>query len=160
MRDLIVREVTEKDEQEILTIRNDPLNYKWFFNDSPILSKAHHEWLNGRLLHSQFFTLVAECDGRIIGVAYLNLTQNSSSIVSINVKPDSSHSGVGTSLLNELKCRSKQKGIKSLTAEIKKSNIISLDFFLKNGFIHSTMQDRYIEKINQEVIVLVFNLNF
>jgi len=159
MPDLTVREVTEGDEQEILLIRNNPLNYKWFFNDLPILSKAHHEWLSGRILHSQFFTLVAEREGSVVGIAYLNLSPNSSPLVSINISPDYGHSGIGTTLLNELKYRSKQRGIESLTAVIKESNVASIEFFLKNGFIHENMLSKFIEKIEQEVVVLSFNLN-
>jgi len=159
MYSLVVREISESDEQEILSIRNDPLNYKWFFSNSPVLANVHREWFSNRLLDSRFFTLAAESDSQVVGVAYLTTISDYSARVSIVVRNESGNRGVGTRLLNELKHRSKQRGIMSLTAEVLKSNTASINFFLKNGFITESSQQKSSEKIDENVVLLLFNLN-
>ena len=158
MENLIIREVSAKDELGILSIRNHSENYKWFFHNSPISAAEHKEWFAARLLNSRFFTLVAEGDFQVIGTASLNDYKDVSPKVSISIRPGLNNSGVGTTLLNELVLRSKSSDIKSLSAEILEENLISLYFFSKNGFIKEYTDSRIINNKLCGVIGLTLKL--
>jgi len=158
MGNLIVREVSKKDEIAFLSIRNHPDNYKWFFNSSTISVEEHRDWFHKRVLNMQFFTLVAEIDNEVVGMAYVTDTTHLSPRISIGIKPSLSNSGVGTKLLNELILRAKIRGFNSLTAEILNTNLISIRFFSKSGFKPESDDKSFHKNRKQEVIYLSINL--
>ena len=158
MKKLIVREVSKLDETAFLSIRNHPDNYKWFFNSSKISVEEHRDWFHARILNMQFFTLVAEIDNEVVGMAYIIDATHLSPRISIGIKPSSSSSGVGTKLLSELVLRAKIRGIASLTAEILTTNSISIRFFSKSGFSLESESNSFDKTRKQEVVYLSLNL--
>jgi L-amino acid N-acyltransferase YncA len=158
MGNLIVREVSKKDEIAFLSIRNHPDNYKWFFNSSTISLEEHRDWFHERILNMQFFTLVAEIDNEVVGMAYISDTTHFSPKISIGIMPSLRNSGVGTKLLSELILRARIRGFKSLTAEILNTNSISIRFFLKSGFNPESEDKSFHKNRKQEVIYLSMNL--
>jgi L-amino acid N-acyltransferase YncA len=159
MNNLNIREVTNKDEFGILSIRNHPDNYKWFFDNSPVSPEIHHKWFMERISTSQFCTLVAEINGEVIGIAFLNDFRGLAPKISINISPEFSNKGVGVALLKELIQRSKTADIKFLTAEILKANLISFQFFLKNNFILVDVEARMLDGEKSDVLVLSLKLS-
>jgi L-amino acid N-acyltransferase YncA len=133
-----VREVNLNDEAVLLSIRNQPENYKWFFDESEITPENHSKWFSTRMQDLKFFTLVAVVSGQVIGVVYLDSIQTNPK-VSINIKPGFKGIGVGTALLKELILRAKSVKIESICAEIKDTNADSLHFFLKNSFVRENL---------------------
>ena len=158
MENLIVREVSKKDETAFLSIRNHPDNYKWFFNSSTISVEEHRDWFHERILKMQFFTLVAEIDNEVVGMAYLSNTKHFSPRISIGILPSLRDSGTGTKLLSELILRAKIRGFNSLTAEILNTNSISIRFFLKSGFKPESDDKSFHKNRKQEVVYLSINL--
>lgn len=158
MKIQFVREISQSDELEILKIRNNPEIFKWFFNDSPITTEIHRKWVADRVKFSKNYTLVAEFNGKVIGTAYLDEPQSLSPKISISVSPDFRKDGTGTSLLVELISRAKKGQMKSIRAEILKSNSSSLKFFEKNGFSRIGSETHALTKSKKEVVLLYLNL--
>ncbi len=131
----VIREVSANDEFAVLDIRNHPENFKWFVNNTSISIEEHSEWFKIRLEKSKFFTLVAESENEILGIAYLDDETVYSPKVSISIKPGSKGVGVGSGLLKELIRRSKSVNIESLSAEIKHTNSSSIALFSRSGFV-------------------------
>lgn len=159
MNNLNIREVTNKDEFGILSIRNHPDNYKWFFDNAPVSPEIHHKWFMERISTARFFTLVAELNGEVIGIASLNDFRNLAPKISINITPEFSNKGVGATLLRELIQRSRTSDIKFLTAEILKTNLISFHFFLKNNFKLENVETRVLNGEKSDVSVLSLKLS-
>lgn len=158
MEGLIIREANLSDESEILSIRNHPDIFKWFFDNSTIDAAKHKEWFTSRLLYFKFLTLVAELNGEVIGTAVLNHPEFISPSISISVKPGLTQSGVGSKLLLELVVRSRLNNIRSLTAEVLKSNSASYQFFTKNGFKVNKIEPRMIGTKKSEIFIMKLTL--
>jgi L-amino acid N-acyltransferase YncA len=157
MTSILVREVVPKDELAILEIRNHADNYKWFFEDNSIPVDEHAKWFETRLLESRFFTLVAEIEGSVVGTAYLTNLKSTIPKVSISVNPGSKAKGVGHALLNELIKRCKSANLKSIYAEVKTSNVASIYFFSKNGFVltNSNFEKQSVPRVD----AILFSIN-
>ena len=112
-----------------------------------------------RISTSRFFTLVAELNGEVIGIASLNDFRNLAPKISININPEFSNKGVGGTLLRELIQRSRTADIKFLTAEILKTNLNSFHFFLKNNFKLETVETRVLNGEKSDVSVLSLKLS-
>lgn len=159
MNNLNVREATIKDELGILSIRNHPDNYKWFFGNTPVSPEIHHRWFMERISASQFFTLVADLDGEVIGTASLNDFRDLAPKISISISPEFGKKGVGAKLLRELILRSRSVDIQFLTAEILKSNLASFQFFLKNNFNLVGVETRMLDGEKSDILVLSLKLS-
>jgi L-amino acid N-acyltransferase YncA len=157
-RSILIREVSLVDELEILTIRNHPENYNWFFHKNSISSEEHAEWFKTRLLDAKFFTLVAEVESHVVGTAYLSNFTSTTPKVSISIKPGWKAKGIGSKLLKELILRSKSANLNSIFAEIKSSNLASINFFSQNGFSLANGDFRRLGNTQVEAITLVLNL--
>lgn len=157
-RSVLIREVSLVDELEILTIRNHPENYNWFFHKNLISTEEHAEWFKTRLLNAKFFTLVAEVESRVVGTAHLSNFTSTTPKVSISIKPGWKAKGIGSKLLKELILRSKSANLNSIFAEIKSSNLASINFFSQNGFSLASGDFRRLGNTQVEVITLVLNL--
>ena len=156
---VVVREASIADERQILIIRNDPKNYQWFFSDFPATAEEHSKWFKARLHDANFFTLVAEVDSCVIGIAYLSEFDGTTPKLSINIKPDFQKKGIGNMLLKELVLRSKSAGLDSIFAEIKCSNVSSMRFFSQNDFITLSQDSKRTGEIHAEILTLVLNLD-
>jgi len=157
-KNILVREASLVDELEILTIRNHPENYKWFFHETSISAEEHAKWFKTRLLDAKFFTLVAEVESGVVGTAYLSNFKSTTPKVSISIKPGSHTKGVGSKLLKELILRSKSANLNSIFAEIKSSNLASINFFSQNGFALANRDSRKLGSTQVEVITFFLNL--
>jgi L-amino acid N-acyltransferase YncA len=155
---VVVREASIGDEKQILTIRNDPKNYRWFFNDFPITAEEHSKWFKKRLHHANFFTLVAEVDNCVIGIAYLSEFDGATPKISISIKSDFQANGIGSKLLKELVLRSTSVGLDSVFADIRCSNVSSIRFFSRNNFITVSQDSKRTGEIHTEVLTLVLKL--
>jgi len=157
--DVLIREITAGDKLDLLAIRNDPENYKWFFHETSISEEEHTRWFKDRLLTAKFFTLVADLNNRVIGIAYLNEFNSTIAKISINIKSDMKGIGAGTKLLQELITRSKTTNINSLHADIKISNEASIYFFTQHGFVDASHNSKNLHDIHTEGATLILSLS-
>lgn len=156
---ILIREVNSNDEPKLLVIRNNPENYKWFFHDSTVTIEEHASWFKERLLKASHFTLVAEIEGDIIGTAYLSNMHAIIPSVSISILPGMKGLGIGTKLLQELVAKSKSLNIEAISAEIKASNVASIEFFYRNGFVEIKKQTELLDDFNSDRVLLHLNLS-
>ncbi len=156
--DQIIREVKASDESELLSIRNQPENYKWFFHQSTISTEEHATWFRLRLSESSQPTLVVEQEGSVVGVGYLSKSKSNTTTVSISIQPKWVGNGLGTKLLKELITRAKSLGLDSIFAEIKSTNDKSVQFFTKNGFTKVSVEIRSFGNSEIEVVTLSITL--
>ena len=137
---LIIRELKADDSLELLSIRNHPKNFQWFFSQSPIDLKDHVRWIETRIRMYPRFSLVALLNEKVIGTCYLDDPKAKVPEVSISVSPDFKGIGVGSSMLNEIIVRAKEAHIDSLGARIMAKNLDSIGFFRSKGFVELNKQ--------------------
>lgn len=157
---IVIREAKSSDTSMLLAIRNDPENYKWFYNNAPVTVEEHAHWLNERIWTANFFTLVAEIDGEVIGIAYLSDMESTTPKVSVSIKEGKRGIGVGTKLLQELISRSRTASIKTLFAEIKISNTASFQLFSRHGFVAIQNNSKIVTNFCHDTLEMSLNLGF
>lgn len=129
-----IREIQPSDLSDLLLIRNDPENYKWFTNNRKVSYIEHNLWFNQRLKMDRRLTLIAELNNKAVGIAYLNNTLNHRIFVSINIAKDYHSLGIGSKLINAIAMNCENLQGKYLLAKVHRENNNSKNFFEKNGF--------------------------
>ena len=84
--------------------------------------------------------LVAEQNQRIIGYTVADKWRDHNHLVSIAVHPQHRRNGVGQVLLDRLE-ETLESGLVKL--ELRKSNLVALQFYLRNEFQHTGMRPGY-----------------
>lgn len=79
----------------------------------------------------------------VVGFVDYWVTFDSGTICQIAVHPDIQHSGVGSELLKEVIKDAKAKKVKTLTLEVRESNLNAINFYEKHGFVISHKKPAY-----------------
>lgn len=138
---LLVRPAETSDATGILEI------YKPYVTDSTVtfeIEVPSLEEMERRITETRksFPYLVAEQDHQIIGYAYAGKFRQrqayaQSAEISLYLKQEIRGNGLGYALLSALELALKEQGIYTLVSIIESSNVGSLKFHEKNGFIRS-----------------------
>ena len=89
--------------------------------------------------------LIAKEKDKVIGFCNL-FGKNGRAEIGIGVHPNYRNKGIGKQLLDKILKKAKEKGLRKVYAGVKKTNINSLNFFKKNGFI--------VNKVREDSILL------
>ena len=119
-----IRDVKQKDMQAVLSI-----DYKCFKDPYP-LSLLNHL----HAMHPDGF-LVAEADGKIVGYLIGVLRWGTTGhILAIATDPPYQRQGIASALMKNIIDRLRAKGAKLVRLEVRKSNVVAQQFYLKLGF--------------------------
>lgn len=77
---------------------------------------------------------VVERDGNPVGYAGMNYVLDEGYIDNIAVHPDARRQGIATALLNKMDAFSCEKGLATLTLEVRQSNAAAIRLYEKSGF--------------------------
>jgi ribosomal protein S18 acetylase RimI-like enzyme len=80
-------------------------------------------------------------------------------LVDIRVRDDARRGGVGTALLEALKQRAHQEGVRGISVETQINNVPAINFYRKHGFEISGFNDHYYENDDlerQDVALFLF----
>ena len=128
-----IRPMVEQDLKEVLEIEN--------------VSFVSH-WKKEDLLHelneNSFANVnVIENDGRVVGFYDYWHTFDSATICQIAVHPNFRNKKIGSMLMEDLINECCAKRVSIITLEVRKSNRIAIDFYLKHGFIVELTKEKY-----------------
>lgn len=143
LKNLKIENFKIKLSKEIWKLRFSEDAKKNFFDNKNISFKEHYNWIKKYHRNKKKIFLIAKHKSIFIGYVRLDYINNSA-IVSIIVKKAYKNKSVASILLNKAIEKSKKKII---IAEVKKSNLKSIKFFLKNKF--------QIERKKKGIIVLM-----
>ena len=90
-----------------------------------------------------FLGVLCEDGGEIAGYGGVTVAADSADIGNIAVAENYRGSGVGTSLLQKLCEKAKEKGAEKLFLEVRVSNSVALGLYLKCGFVGAYARTRY-----------------
>ena len=115
-----------------------------------------------RMLASSFesdsFTgLLAEDGGEIIGYAGITLASDSADIDNVAVAEPFRSSGVGTALVEKLVEVAKGRGVKKVFLEVRVSNSVAMELYIKCGFKGAYARTRYYSD-GEDCLVMVKEL--
>ncbi len=97
------------------------------------------------LLGSNNYYLIAKYNNKIIGYVGISYIYDTADIISIVVDKSYTNHGVATLLLNEIFSFCKENNVKKIMLEVRKSNIIAQNLYLKLGFKKISERKNYYE---------------
>jgi len=124
-----LRDVTEKDWDYILNLRNQ--FYVNFFHEQkkPIEKDEHYEYMNKQKSNSNFYQWIATNGEDDVG--YIRILDQD---INIMVEKKFQTKGIGTVMLNLLEKKALGLGIKKLNAKVLIGNESSKKIFVKNNY--------------------------
>jgi hypothetical protein len=143
---MIIQKITKKDSLDIWSWRNDKKSIFFSKIKKKVTLDAHDKWfgknLKNKKIKSYIGSLIYKNKKKKVGVVRFDI-KSKYALVSINLNPVMRGKSLSYILLaGSIKKFFKFKKIK-LIAEIKKSNLASINCFLKNSFSYLKSKNNY-----------------
>ena len=134
MSTVVLRRARPEDCRAVFEWRNAEETRRHFFDPRPLEYAGHETWFHATLADPARHLLVAESDGRPVGVVRLD-EGPASADVDVYVVPGQVGRGHGTRMLQEAaRWARKETRIRKLVARVLEENVASLRAFEKAGF--------------------------
>lgn len=78
--------------------------------------------------------ILAECEGKIVGYAGVKLILDEGYISNVAVTEKMRGNGIGSLIMKELSALAKEKGLKTVSLEVRPSNIAAISLYEKFGY--------------------------
>jgi L-amino acid N-acyltransferase YncA len=136
MKRLTVRKCKLKDSKIILKIFNNSVKMGYTETKKKIKFELHHSWLKKKLLSKKDFLFIGKFDNKVIGYIRFDETRLEKYDISIGLKNQFIGKGLGSKFLNNsINKIINIKKIRLIKSKVKKKNINSINFFIKNNFV-------------------------
>lgn len=93
-------------------------------------------------------------EGRVAAYGGMWLVADEAHITNIAVHPDFRKRGFGDKILKNMIGTAADKGIKSMTLEVRKSNFQALGLYEKNGFQVTAVRKKYYKDTNEDALIM------
>lgn len=94
--------------------------------------------------------------GRVIGWAGAQIICGEGSVFNVCVHPDLRRMGTGHALVSELIRRAGERGAKTMTLEVRASNLAAITLYEKMGFLHLGVRREFYEKPCEDALIMAF----
>ena len=101
---------------------------------------------------------VAEQAGRVAGYAGMHTLFDEAHITNIAVRPELRRMGVGGLLLDKLIRVAALGGVKTVTLEVRESNVGAIALYSKKGFLPAAIRKGYYDLPNEDAILMELKL--
>lgn len=96
----------------------------------------------------------AKIDNKIIGYAGMWKVFDEGHITNVAVHPEFRGMGIGSLLVEKLVEISKDRGITSMTLEVRRSNLIAQELYIKHGFKAGGFRKAYYADNNEDAVIM------
>ena len=97
---------------------------------------------------------VAELEGSVVGYCGLWLIMDEAHITNIAVDPDYRGLKIGDALVKKILEKSREKGLKKVTLEVRESNEVAQGLYEKHGFESCGIRARYYHDNNENAVIM------
>jgi len=102
--------------------------------------------------------IVMEHDGQIIGYCGMWLVMDEAHITNIAVLPEFRGKKLGEALMKQAMALAREEGAKTMTLEVRVSNIVAQSLYRKLGFLNGGIRKRYYSDNQEDALVMWVNL--
>lgn len=102
--------------------------------------------------------IVMEHDGQIIGYCGMWLVMDEAHITNIAVLPEFRGKKLGEALMKRAMALAREEGAKTMTLEVRVSNIVAQSLYRKLGFLNGGIRKRYYSDNQEDALVMWVNL--
>lgn len=98
--------------------------------------------------------IVMEYDGQIIGYCGMWLVMDEAHITNIAVLPEFRGKKLGEALMKQAMALAREEGAKTMTLEVRVSNIVAQSLYRKLGFLNGGIRKRYYSDNQEDALVM------
>ncbi|MGE5576238.1 MAG: ribosomal protein S18-alanine N-acetyltransferase [Syntrophothermus sp.] len=98
--------------------------------------------------------LVARLGRQIVGYIGMWIVLDEGHITNLAVHPNYRGRGIGRQLLQAMAELGKMRGVRRLTLEVRISNIVAQQLYVKMGFVASGIRPRYYHDNNEDALIM------
>lgn len=113
-------------------------------------SSFHQELMNNP--YARY--IVMEHDGQIIGYCGMWLVMDEAHITNIAVLPEFRGKKLGEALMKQAMALAREEGAKTMTLEVRVSNIVAQSLYRKLGFLNGGIRKRYYSDNQEDALVM------
>lgn len=143
---ITVREMKEKDIEDILEMERECFATPW-----------SRESFEMELKNKFARYVVAEIDGKVVGYGGLWLIIDEGHITNIAVLEEYRKMDVGSHILSGLIAISLRRDIRSMTLEVRESNVAAIRLYEKYDFKEAGIRPKYYADNNEDAIIMWLN---
>ncbi len=116
---------------------------------------SRNSFLYELLENERAFYLTAKNEfGRILGYVGMWIVFDEGHITNLATHPQYRRLGVAHKLMNELIAVSKEKGVRYLTLEVRRTNSQAQELYQKMGFVHMGVRRKYYIDNNEDALIM------
>lgn len=143
MKNLIIEKMTENDLEGVLKVEEESFSIPW--------SKKS---FNDELKNDKALYLVAKIDNEVIGYIGTWLIIDEAHITNVAVSKDFRNQKIGDKLVNKLIEICKEKSIKSMTLEVRNSNLVAQKLYKNHGFKLAGIRKEYYSDNKEDALIM------
>ncbi len=145
---IIIRKMQQADVESVMGIEQEVVDFPWTYSIfSDCIKVGYGCW-------------VLEDGEEVVGYGLLSVAAAEGHILNLVIKPDRQHQGLGRRLLMHLVEQAKKLNTKSVYLEVRRSNDIAYDLYIKTGFIVIGERKDYYPALDGREDALVLELSF
>ena len=145
---IIIRKMQQADVESVMGIEQEVVDFPWTYSIfSDCIKVGYGCW-------------VLEDEEEVVGYGLLSVAAAKGHILNLVIKPDRQHQGLGRRLLMHLVEQAKKLNTKSVYLEVRRSNEIAYDLYIKTGFIVIGERKDYYPALDGREDALVLELSF
>jgi ribosomal-protein-alanine N-acetyltransferase len=145
---IIIRKMQQADVESVMGIEQEVVDFPWTYSIfSDCIKVGYGCW-------------VLEDEEEVVGYGLLSVAAAEGHILNLVIKPDRQHQGLGRRLLMHLVEQAKKLNTKSVYLEVRRSNEIAYDLYIKTGFIVIGERKDYYPALDGREDALVLELSF
>jgi ribosomal-protein-alanine N-acetyltransferase len=99
--------------------------------------------------------VVARWEGRIVGIAAMNLSDTEAHISTLGVLPHFRQRGIGKALLRYLLQWAGQRGVETISLEVRESNLAAQRLYREHGFAPVGRRRQYYTDNGEDALIMV-----
>lgn len=116
---------------------------------------SRNSFLYELLENERAFYLTAKNEyGRVLGYVGMWIVFDEGHITNLATHPQYRRQGVARKLMNELIAASKERGVRYLTLEVRRTNNEAQELYQKLGFVHMGVRRKYYLDNNEDALIM------
>lgn len=142
---VIVERMTVEDLEAVIEIEEQSFPVPWSRN-----SFLHELFENERAI----YLVAKDYSGKVVGYIGVWIIFDEGHITNLATHPQYRRFGIGEKLIEHLTRICKERGVKHLTLEVRRSNIPAQGLYQKVGFVHMGIRRKYYLDNNEDAIIM------
>jgi len=146
LSEILIKKMTNNDINDILLLEEECFTDPW--------TKKMFE---GEMEHENVYYFLAKYNDCLIGyVGFWDITSECH-ITNMCIAPSMQNNGAGTFLMKYLVKFCRNKSINTATLEVRRSNTVAINFYLKLGFKNEGIRKNYYTRPTEDAIIMWIN---